>query len=44
MKDLEQIGHTLQNIFYKLPIAAKHSLQNKRIGLNDMTLLIDQKL
>ena len=41
MEDLEQIGHALQKMFYKLPIAIKHSLQNKRIGLNDM---IDQKL
>ena len=44
MKDLKQIARTLQKIFWKLPIAVKHSLRNKGIELNDVILLIDQKL
>ena len=44
MKDLKQIAQTLQKIFRKLPIAVKHSLRNKGIKLNDVILLIDQKL
>ena len=44
MEDLEQIACTLQDAFHKLPVAVKHSLQNNGIGLNDVILLIDQKL
>ena len=44
MKDLEQITCQLQNFFSKLPIAVKHSLRSKGIELNDVILLIDQKL
>ena len=43
-QDLEEIAHTLQNKFHELTIAIKKSLEKNRVSLNDVKLLIDQKL
>ena len=44
VNDLEEIAHTLQNKFYELTIAIKDSLEKKGVSLNNVKLLIDQKL
>ena len=44
VKDLEQIADTLQNKFHELAIAVKDSLEKKGVSLNNVKMLIDQKL